>query len=139
MSTSADEDDVLPVDVDCFNIYEEAKSKVVAVATILQDAKRAKKVRRYPWANERLPVDVDRNLSTVNILEVMLQFDFVRKEDQLSELHASTVRILKLGVRIFEVTYCTVSLTLLSNFKLTPPGSERFPLFFRNLAEWRRR
>jgi len=82
LSLRLDESDVLRTDIDCIDEYEQNLNMVIPVSSILRDVKLAKRNRSYPWADERLPVDVDRNMNDTCILEVMIQHDFMDKSNE---------------------------------------------------------
>lgn len=92
-----DDQDILIADRDCINEIEETVKPVVPISSILKDVKLAKKNRTYPWSNEVLPVDVDRNLDNACVLELMALHDFIKiqsvdKQKEFFEIPPMVIR-----------------------------------------------
>ncbi|XP_065211445.1 endoribonuclease Dicer-like isoform X2 [Planococcus citri] len=77
-SIESDEKDVMIVDESFVKECEEGAKPVVPILSILKQVKYVRNVRRYPWADEQLPIDIDRQIDTVSMIEVMSYCDFIR-------------------------------------------------------------
>lgn len=73
-----DDTDVLIANKDCVNELEEVGKPIVPISAILKDVKMAKRKRTYPWGNEVLPVDAERNLNKTCILELIAENYFMK-------------------------------------------------------------
>lgn len=80
-----DDTDVLIADNDCINEIEEVVKPVVPISSILKDVKMAKRKRSYPWGNEILPVDAERNLNKTCILELIAENYFMKRQKTIGD------------------------------------------------------
>jgi hypothetical protein len=87
---------------------------------MLKDVKLAKRNRSYPWADERLPVDVDRNFEKTCVLDLMIQHDFMKTIDVFVDRQPNDVS---------EIERITIDPNLFPRSKVSHPRLILTPLF----------
>ncbi len=67
----------------CISEIEEPFKPVIPVSSVLKDIKLAKRSRSSPCGDERLPAELEKNLDSISLLEIMFYHDFMKRPDKL--------------------------------------------------------
>lgn len=50
---------------------------VISISTVLRDVKQGRRYRSSPWGDEQLPIDVERNMDSIRLLDLVAYCDFI--------------------------------------------------------------